>query len=303
MNSGGFISDFKNAFNRPNSQHTQLIIINVICFFLIGILRVIIDHTLLAKGSKVLEYLAMPSNPDELLYKPWTILTYMFTHAAIFHILFNMIVLYIFGRIIVDLLGGAKVVNLYVLGGIAGGALYVLLYNILPFYDPVKDISVLYGASAGVMAVAVGAATYWPDYTINLLFIGPVRIRYVALISVLLSFIQTTGDNAGGEIAHLGGAILGFAYMKQLQKGRDWGSWISATLSFFKSFFVKQPNIKVSYKKSKTSAPKSSRRAETSSGYNASQDEIDAILDKISEKGYESLTKDEKQKLFNASKK
>lgn len=306
MNGGGFLSDFKNAFNRPNNQHIQLIIINAVFFVLLGVLRVIIDHSLLSSGSVVLEYTALPSNLEAFIYKPWTLITYMFTHIGFFHILFNMLLLYWFGRIIVEFLGGTKVLILYVLGGLSGGLFYLLLYNVLPFYGSVVDISILFGASAGVLAVVVGAATYFPDYTLHLLFIGPVRIKYIALVAVILSFVQSTGGNAGGELAHLGGALIGFVYMKQLQKGNDWGGWIISFISFIKSFFVKQSNIKVSYKKgasaSKSRTQSTKTTAQTSSS-KASQDEIDAILDKISERGYESLTKEEKQKLFNASKK
>lgn len=303
---GGFLDDFKNAFSRPNNAHAQLIIINVIFFVLIGMLRVFIDHALASGGfTSVLSFVAMPSNIETFLYRPWTLITYMFTHIGFFHILMNMLLLYWFGKIVTEFLGGAKVIILYVLGGLAGGLLYLLLYNLLPLYRSVVDLSILFGASAGVLAVVVGAATFLPNYTIHMLFIGPVRIKYIALVAVVLSFIQSTGENAGGEIAHLGGALIGFLYIKQLQRGHDWGSWIMTVLTFFKSFFVKQSNIKVSYKKH--AAPKSrtttTSRATSTASSRASQEEIDAILDKISERGYESLTTDEKQKLFNASKK
>lgn len=304
MTGGGFLDDFKNAFNRPNSAHIQLIIINVAFFVLIGVLRVLIDHSLSGGFSVVLSYVAMPSNLETFITRPWTLITYMFTHIGFFHILMNMLLLYWFGRIVSEFLGSAKVIILYVLGGLAGGLLYLLLYNLLPLYSSVVDISILFGASAGVLAVVVGAATFLPNYTVYLLFFGPVRIKYIALVAVVLSFIQSTGGNAGGELAHLGGALIGFVYIKQLQSGNDWGSWIMSVIAFFKSFFVRQPNIKVSYKKGAESKRRSSTSPKASSSSSrASQEEIDAILDKISERGYESLTKEEKQKLFNASKK
>jgi hypothetical protein len=189
-----------------------------------------------------------------------------------------------------------------VLGGLAGGLLYMLMYNTIPYFAERVDSSMMLGASAGVFAVVVGAATFMPNYTMFLLLIGPVRIKYIALFYVILAFAQTTGSNAGGELAHLGGALVGFLYIKQLQKGNDWGRPVHSVLTFFKSFFKSQPKVKVSYRNE--SSRKTTTRSSTGSTkkQTASQDEIDAILDKISQSGYESLTKEEKQKLFNASK-
>jgi len=162
------------------------------------------------------------------------------------------------------------------------------------------------GASASVYAVVVGAATFMPNYTFFLLLIGPVKIKYIAIFYVFLSFAQTIGDNAGGNLAHLGGALIGFIFITQLRKGNDWGAPVYATLTFFSKLFTRKPKIKVSHKRS-ASRPASSSSSHRSTApkkeVNPDQKEIDAILDKISEKGYESLTKEEKQKLFNASKK
>jgi hypothetical protein len=136
-----------------------------------------------------------------------------------------------------------------------------------------------------------------PDYTFFLLFLGPVKIKYIAAVGILVSFLGTVGSNAGGNIAHLGGALIGFVYMKQLQAGVNWGNWITLTLEWFKGLFKPRSRVKVSYRKNEPS--RKSYKASSS----ISQEELDAILDKISEGGYESLTKDEKEKLFNASKK
>jgi hypothetical protein len=153
------------------------------------------------------------------------------------------------------------------------------------------------GASAAVYAVVVAIATLIPDYTFFLLFLGPVRIKYIAAFYVVVSFIGTIGSNQGGNIAHLGGALIGFIYTKQLQAGVNWGSWVTATLQFFRDLFKPRPKVKVSYRSEKKQEPKKSGKP------SVSQAELDAILDKISAAGYESLTKDEKEKLFNASKK
>jgi membrane associated rhomboid family serine protease len=307
MRGGGILDEFKHAFNRPDNGLLQIILINLVVYVGLIFLRVIL--TLTGGGQvydQIMQWIMLPAAIPEFLTRPWTLVTYFFLHERFFHILFNMLFLYWFGKIIKEFLGGSKVVNLYVLGGLAGGVFYILIYNTIPFFAERIDSSMMLGASAGVFAVVVGAATFMPNYTILLMFIGPVRIKYIAIFYVILAFAQTTGSNAGGELAHLGGAALGFIYIKQLQQGTDWGKWIHSFFAFIKSFFVRQPKVKVSYRKSakakSQSKSTSSQSATAKSLDSTSQEEIDAILDKISQFGYESLSKEEKQKLFNASK-
>jgi hypothetical protein len=145
----------------------------------------------------------------------------------------------------------------------------------------------------------VATATLLPDYTFFLMLLGPIRIKYIAAFYVLISFLGTIQANAGGNLAHLGGALMGFIYIKQLQSGNNWGSWITALLDWVKGIFTTKPKVKVTYRKTESF----SGQKNNATASKASQEEIDAILDKISDKGYESLTKDEKEKLFNASKK
>jgi hypothetical protein len=214
-----------------------------------------------------------------------------------------MLFLYWFGRLVHDYLGNTRLINLYILGGLAGGVLYILIYNISPLFVDEVGRSSLIGASASVFAIVVAAATLMPDHQFHLLLLGPVKIKYIAIFYVAMSFVGSIGPNAGGDIAHLGGAFVGFIYVRQLQKGLDLGSWIQSVLDFFRSFFIR-PKVKVTHRSARRTRPRakasSSKQTPTSSG--VPQDEIDAILDKISAKGYESLTKEEKQKLFNASK-
>ncbi|MEM9388975.1 MAG: rhomboid family intramembrane serine protease [Bacteroidota bacterium] len=306
---GSIKDDFKNAFNRPNSTHTQLIIINVVVFLFLGLLNVF-SMLFGFEGIFGIVYsqFSIPPVFSEFLTRPWTIITYAFAHdlGSIFHILFNMLVFYWFAKLIIEYLGSDRVIILYVLGALAGSIAYLLVYNLIPFYMERTGFSGMVGASAAVYAVVVAAATLLPNYTFHLLFIGPVRIKYIAAFYIVLSFLGSVGGNAGGNVAHLGGALIGYLHITNLQKGSDWGKWIISLMNFVKSFFVKSPNIKVSYKRDKTR--QTSRRASTprtggNSTGTASQDEIDTILDKISERGYESLSKEEKQKLFNASKK
>ena len=232
------------------------------------------------------EYLSLPSNLSKLLIRFWTPLSYMFMHADIWHILFNMLWLYWFGQIFEEFLGKKRTIGLYLLGGLAGGVLFVIAFNLLPLFSYVKQVSHVVGASASVMAIVVAAATIAPNYSISLMFIGPVKIKWIALFYVVVDFLSTTGPNAGGQIAHLGGALIGFIYVKQLQRGND---WIEGIKGIFK--FKPKSKLKVvSTNRDKNPAVK------------PRQEEIDAILDKISQNGYDSLNKHEKEILFRASK-
>jgi membrane associated rhomboid family serine protease len=290
---------FKNAFQRHNNAHVQLIIINVVIFAML----VSVDLITWATGTEgvfqfVYKQFSIPSGIDEFFKRPWTLITYMFSHSVwdIFHILFNMLVLYWFGRVFVEYLGSDKLIAVYLLGGLTGGFSYLILYNVNPgFFGQAEMV----GASGAIYGIVVATATLVPNYTFFLLFFGPVRIKYIALFYVILSALYVRqGVNLGGNIAHLGGALIGFVYIKQLQAGVNWGGWITLTLDWLRDLFKTKPKVKVSYRNQQDQQPLKGK-----AGSKASQEEIDAILDKISDRGYESLTKDEKEKLFNASKK
>lgn len=301
--------EFKSAFSKGNNALIQLILINGIIFFLLRVAEVVLALTGIIDATTgyqqvYLNILGLPSDPGQLLTRPWTLITTFFTHYGFFHILFNMLFLYWFGKLIYDYLGNGRLINLYVLGGLAGGILYIVIYNISPLFVQEVGRSSLIGASASVFAIVVAAATLMPEHQFHLLLIGPVKIKYIAMFYVAMSLLNSIGPNAGGEIAHLGGALMGFVYIKQLQKGLDLGAWVQSVLDFLKSFFLR-PKVKVTHRgkprRGKTSRRPSNTTASSSTTSSVPQDEIDAILDKISEKGYESLTKEEKQKLFNAS--
>jgi membrane associated rhomboid family serine protease len=248
--------------------------------------------------------IAIPSPIDEFIQRPWTILSYAFVHSldgwnGVRHILFNMLALYWFGRLFVEYLGSDKLIAVYVLGALFGALLYLLAFNTIPFYVQGPP-AILVGASAAVIAIVVAIATLLPDYTFFIFLIGPVRIKYIAAVIVVISYLGTIGDNAGGELSHLGGALIGFIYTKQLQAGNNWGAWITVTLDWVRKLFKPRQRVKVTYR---SETAENYRRATKSNASGISQAEIDAILDKISAGGYESLSKDEKEKLFKASKK
>ena len=299
MNS--FLDDLKNAFKRPNHELYQVIYVtSVFCVIQYLAYLFLGQNNPGSTYREVLSYVAMPSNLDLFLYRPWTIFTYMLPHGDIFHVFFNMLILYYFGRLIVEFLGARKMLVIYILGGVSGGVFYLLAYNLIPFYEHRVAGSILMGASGGVLAVVAASATLLPHYTFYLVFLGPVKIKWIAIFYAVLAMIGIQGINAGGELAHLGGLAFGYLYISQLQKGNDIGKWFSIFLDWLQGLFSNKANIKVTYRKEEKSQKRSTTSTQTSK---ATQEEIDIILDKISESGYESLSKEEKRKLFEASKK
>ncbi len=297
------LQEFKNAFQKPNNGHFQLIVINVVVFLVLAVPYVFSTISGFDNVFTLIQnQFSIPPKFGEFITRPWTIITYGFSHSLkdIFHILFNMLSLYWFGKLFIEYLGSDKLVATYILGVLAGAIIYLLIFNTIPYFVDQSGFPGMVGASAGVYAVMVAVATLLPDYTFFLLFLGAVRIKYIALFFIVLSFIGTTSTNAGGNIAHLGGALIGFIYIKQLQVGVSWGGWITITLDWIRGLFTTRSKVKVTYR---SAEPKAKSTKATSGPSRASQDEIDAILDKISDRGYESLSKEEKEKLFNASKK
>lgn len=297
------LSDFRNAFQRYNNAHIQLIMINVVVFIAMALIWVPMKVSGFEAYFDMLHnQIAVPAEFSEFITRPWTLITYAFMHSLsdILHIFYNMLVLYWFGKLFVEYLGSDKLIAVYVLGAIAGSMFFLLAFNLIPFYEDQTHTRVItmVGASAAVNAIVVAIATLLPEYTFFLFLIGPVRIKYIAAFVVFISYLGSVGDNAGGNIAHLGGALIGFIYTKQLQSGTNWGSWITITLNWFRNLFKEKPKVKVTYRNQERAS-----YGKPAKGSNVSQEELDAILDKISAGGYESLTKDEKEKLFNASKK
>ncbi|MCC9138079.1 rhomboid family intramembrane serine protease [Pontibacter silvestris] len=302
------IEDIKDTFRQPNNTLKQLILINVVVFVVLIVARLVLTLTVGPHLYNLLmSYIALPSYPASLLVRPWTLITYFFTHEGFLHILFNMLNLYWFGQLIREYLGDKRLLSLYILGGLAGGVLFVLFFNFIPYFADRALGASMIGASACVLAIVVAAATLLPNFTFSLILIGPVKIKYIALFLVILSMSGAVGDNAGGNIAHLGGALIGWVFIKQLQRGSDMGRPIHATFGFFGNLLKRKPKLKVTHRGgggfSRRSTNGTSSAAAASYPGKPSQHEIDRILDKISSSGYESLSKEEKQKLFQASQK
>ncbi|MEI6764941.1 MAG: rhomboid family intramembrane serine protease [Bacteroidota bacterium] len=288
-------------FFMGRSMLSRLIIINVAVFLLVNIAGLFqffmqIPYLQNGKETNILVYwLALPSNPDTLLHRPWTIISYMFLHENFLHIFFNMLMLYFGGKLFTEYLGSKKLLLTYLLGGIFGGIFYVTAYNIFPVFSNIAGISIVLGASASVLAIIIAIATFIPDYSLNMLFIGKVKFKYMALIFVALDLLSIQKDNPGGHIAHLGGAFWGFIYILAL-KSKVIGNNLANP---FKKLFRRKPKFKgyTSY----------TRPPVNEDDYNKvradNQKKTDAILDKIKKSGYSSLTKEEKEFLFKASSK
>lgn len=302
------VSEIKQSFKQGSSL-TKLIYINLAIYLLVNIINII---TLLFQIPffSLVQWLAVPANTDELILKPWTIISYMFLHEGFMHILFNMLILYWFGKMFLDYLNQKQLLSVYVLGGLSGGLLFILFYNLFPAFEMYKNGAIALGASASVMAVVFSISFLTPNREIRLMFIGPVKIMYIALSYLVIDVLSIAssggniGDNAGGHIAHLGGALFGYFYIYQFKKGRNIAKGFDKIIDSIFSLFTinKKPKLRVKYRNTSTSTYSHSQDIEYNSQKKASQDEINIILEKISKSGYDSLNKNEKEKLFNASK-
>lgn len=282
---------------RKGDTLQRFIVVNVAVFVLINLSKVIFQLFQLDLGwyNSLIKWLSVPASLHALVLQPWSIVTYAFLHEGFFHILFNMLWLFWMGRILAEYLGNKKLVSTYFLGGIAGAVLYIIAFNLFPLFSSSLDYSRALGASASVLAITVAVATLLPDYTIMLMFIGPVKMKYIALFTIVLDLLSITGDNAGGHIAHLGGALYGFIYIKQLRAGNDIAAWFTKMTDFIEGIFKPKPRMKVVYKKEAAKKKPATRST-------PDQETIDNILDKISRSGYGSLNAEEKELLFKASK-
>ncbi len=299
MSTNPFIQDLKSQY-KNGSALIKLILINVVVFVGINVVGLVMFLFNIPDGSSLIaSWLALPADFGNILYKPWTLLTYMFLHEQFIHILMNRLILYFGGRIFIQFLNEKKLVSTYLLGGLAGGLIYILAFNLFPVFENIKGISIALGASASVMAVLIAAATYVPNFVVKLMFLGDVKLKYIALFYIVLDVISIPQGNAGGHIAHIGGALFGFLYVQQLKKGNDFALGFSRFLDMLKSLFKPKKKMKVVYKKT----AKTRNDYEYNAQKKNNQAAVDAVLDKIKKSGYDSLTGAEKAILFDASKK
>jgi membrane associated rhomboid family serine protease len=291
----GIVNDIKQTF-KQGSITTRLIYINLSVFLLIRIISVLLY--VFKIDNNLLVWLALPSDVTSLLLRPWTLITYMFLHYDFIHILFNLLWFYWFSKIFLIYFDEQKLLGTYFMGGIIGGLFYVLAFNFFPAFEGIVNQGILLGASASIMAIVVATALYVPNLEVNLLLIssifGPIKIIWIALVSVIIYFIGITGTNAGGNLAHLGGALWGFIYMWQLKKGHDLTLGFNRFIYSFNTWFIRRRRLIVSHR--------NQERPMSDWDYNrikkAEKAEMNEILDKIGKSGYDSLTKAEKELLF-----
>jgi len=285
------VDELKEKYKKFNIVE-KLIAINVIVFFSVSLLSFVFKTTFFT------QWFALDNTFSEILYKPWSILSYAFLHYGLGHLFFNMLMLYYIGKLFLSIFNVKLFLNVYLLGAIVGGGLYLLSYNLFPAL--LSQHSNLVGASAAVMAILVFVCASFPNQEVSV-FTFKLKLWHVGVIFVGLDVIQLPGGNTGGHIAHLGGALLGYVYATQFAKGNDIGSGFGKMMDAIVGWFqkAKQPKMKTVHKTRKE------RNASHKTVYQkdkAQQEKTNAILEKISKNGYESLSKEEKAFLFQAGK-
>jgi membrane associated rhomboid family serine protease len=270
----------------------KIIAVNLLIFFIGLIIKVSFN----INGS--LSWLELPSSLSDYILKPWSIITYAFTHYDFWHILFNMLWLYFIGRMFTNLLPIKLGLNIYFLGAIFGGLLFLFGYNVIPsFFD---TSSRLVGASAAVRALLIFLCAYMPNMEVRF-FTFNLKLWYLGVAIVVIDFLGLFGLNAGGNFAHLGGALLGYMYAVQLKKGHDIGKGFESFMDWFAGLFKKGKNLPLKTVHKRKSGKVAGYAKKEFEEFN-NQKKIDVILDKISKSGYDSLTKEEKEFLFKAGK-
>lgn len=298
LNKMGILDEIKQSY-RQGGALTRLIYINIGVFIAIRLLQVFFSFS---SGSAsvqhypLLEWISVPADLHALLFKPWTLITYMFVHYDFLHILFNMLYLYWFGRIFLEFLNPRQLLGVYFLGGLTGVLFYLISYNLIPVLQQQVPYAILMGASGSVMAILFAIARYAPNHKIYLLFFGAVPLKYMALAALILDLISIPAlSNTGGHLTHIGGAAFGYFYGGSISSGRDVTLGFNRIMDRLATLFKPKSKLKVTYRRPVTDMEYNKRKVDK-------QKEVDRILDKIKRSGYDSLSKEEKQTLFDASK-
>jgi len=285
-----FLTELKYKF-KYSTPITKIIVVNAALFLVIVFTNLFLWAV---RGNTTLltNFLALPSSIDVFMKKPWTIITYQFTHFNVFHILMNMLVLNMAGYIFLDFYKNKEALRVYILSGVSAGILYALFSNLIPALKG-ETLYLLYGASASVMGILFAAATYAPNIKLSLFGAIQIKLIWFALFFLLIDLISIPVGNAGGHISHLGGALFGWLYALR-KKGQ-------LPIKLFepqKEVYSRPKHLKVEVNHSQKTSAKVNKE---SLNRVPTQEEVDAILDKISKSGYDRLTKEEKDILFKAS--
>ncbi len=298
------IEEIKNMY-KNGSVLIRIIFINVSVFLVTLILSFVLPIFSIDSNLFITNWFAVPAGFGSLLLRPWTLISYMFLHLDFLHIAFNMLWLFWFGQIFLLFRTSRELLNTYLAGGIAGAILYILLFNLI--LGSYANDSIALGASASVMAVVFAIAVYKPDFVIHLLLLGPVKIKYIALVTIAIDIFSVfsvefgavvLGENAGGHIAHIGGALWGYYYAMQIKKGKNAGKTLDLLITKVEKFFDRKPKLKVTYRNTAKMSDYEYNKSKMND-----MEIMDSILDKIKKSGYSSLTKEEKEILFRMSNK
>ena len=296
----------KLSIGQDGNTLTMLLAINLSVFAILAFIKVVYYFSFSTQGislfsEQIFKYFTVPADLNAFISRPWTLLTHMFVHdtTSVWHIVGNMIWLWTFGYILQDLTGNKNLVPLYIYGGLAGAAVYVLAFNLIPALKPALPASEAFGASAAVMAIAIGTTVLAPGYRIFPMLNGGIPLWVVTVIYLIIDVARIPFGNAGGHIAHLGGAAMGYAFVMALQRGQDWGGWMNNFFDWVNNLF--NPDKPKNGTSPKTTLYYTSKVQPYKKTSVITQQRIDEILDKISQKGYNSLTDDEKEMLKRAS--
>lgn len=279
---------------REGSVITRLIYVNLTIFLIFRLLQVV--FFLSGSDFTLMRWFELPASFELFIRQPWSLVTYMFLHFDFLHILFNLLVLYWFGRIFMDYYSPAQLLGLYIVGGLAGGVFYILAYNLFPVFSTTVPFTLLLGASASIIAILIAAAFRDPNRAVHLMLIGKIPLKYLALFMVVSYIIGISGSNAGGNLAHLGGVVAGYAFVAMLRKGKDFASPISVFIDNIRPKKQSGKKFRIIHRQPPRDDYEYNRQKA------ADHKELNRILDKIAEKGYDSLTKDEKETLFRHGK-
>ena len=288
---GNLLNGLKNFFLQKNVL-SRLMLINVTIWIICLFISVFTWLFNISDISFVTKLFAVPSDISALAEKPWSLFTYMFLQEEFWHLFFNMLMLYYGGKIFMQYFSEKQLLLTYIFGGLFGALFFILAFNVFPVFENMKGHAFALGSSASVLSILIAAATYRPDYTLNLFLLGQVKMKWVAIVFVIIDFLSITKGNSGGHIAHLGGALWGFLYVSMLKSDFD----IYKIFKKKAKIRVKTVNSENYHKRPKTDEQYNAERAQE-------QEEIDRILDKIAKNGYSSLSEKEKEFLFRQSKK
>ena len=305
----GFIDNLRSRYAAATVP-VRFVMVNVAVFVIVRVLA-LVCLLFAVDAMPAIELLEMPSNPVKFLHQPWSVISYMFLHYDVMHILFNMLWLYWFGAMFHQIFGTRRFVGLYFLGGIGGALLYMLAYNVLPLFSSTEGL--LLGASASVLAIVAATAVRQPDYKVGLLFFGQISLKWIAIVTIFIDVISIGSSNAGGHIAHLGGALTGAAFALADRRGTDITAWFNRAIDWIVNLTRRRPRVKVGnfhnspFTRTKQQPRTDKQQYERDNGRRnsmtpAEEAEMDEILKKIKLSGYASLTAEEKRRLFEVSK-